>query len=207
MRDRLITQRIFFFGMVAILAILALILVWQFTRAILLAAALVIIMKPVYNWLLNKRGINGRESRATVITILVIILIIAIPAVMIIGGAITQAAYLFSGLDLEGLDFSGREINGWLENTIQTIVAGNINLDEFRFAENLSQAIAWFSQWLIGILVSLGQSLPRLFTNALVVMVILYVFLPIYRVRGNKISLKSSRSRPKSPSCSWTRSI
>ncbi len=36
MRDRLITQRIFFFGMVAILAILALILVWQFTRAILL---------------------------------------------------------------------------------------------------------------------------------------------------------------------------
>ncbi len=170
--------------MVAILAILALILVWQFTRAILLAAALVIIMKPVYNWLLNKRGINGRESRATAITILVIILIIAIPAVMIIGGAITQAAYLFSGLDLEGLDFSGREINGWLENTIQTIVAGNINLDEFRFAENLSQAIAWFSQWLIGILVSLGQSLPRLFTNALVVMVILYVFLPIYKSSG-----------------------
>ncbi len=121
-----------------------------------------IILKPIYTWLIDKWGIRGSKPRATAITILIFVLIIGIPAVIIIGGAITQAAYLFSGLNLEGLDFSGREINGWLENTIQTIVAGNINLDEFRFADNLSQAIAWFSQWLMGILVSLGQSLPRI---------------------------------------------
>jgi predicted PurR-regulated permease PerM len=186
MRDRLITQRIFFFSMVAILAILALILVWQFTRAILLAAALVIILKPIYSWLLNKRGINGRESRATAFTILIFVLIIAIPAVVIIGGAITQAALLFSGLDLEGLHFSLRDINVWLENTIQALVAGSIHLDEFRFAENLSQAIAWLSEWLINILISLGQSLPRLFTNALVVLVILYVFLSHYKRPGKQ---------------------
>ena len=65
MKERLITQRIFFFGMVAILAILALILVWQFARAILLAAALVIILKPVYTWLLIRRGsmAGHREPR------------------------------------------------------------------------------------------------------------------------------------------------
>ncbi len=109
MRDRLITQRIFFFGMVAILAILALILVWQFTRAILLAAALVIILKPIYTWLLNKRGVSGRASRATVLTVLIFFLIIAIPAALILGGAITQAANLFIGLDIEGSQFlSGR---------------------------------------------------------------------------------------------------
>ncbi len=172
--------------MVAILAILALILVWQFTRAILLAVALVIILKPIYTWLLDKWGIRGSKSRATAITILIFVLIIAIPAIIIIGGAITQAAYLFSGLDIEGLDFSGREFNVWIEQIIQTMVAGNINLDEFRFAENLSQAIAWFSQWLVSILVSLGQSLPRLFTNALVVLVILYVFLPKYKSPGKQ---------------------
>jgi predicted PurR-regulated permease PerM len=186
MKDRLITQRIFFFGMVAILAILALILVWQFTRAILLAAALIIILKPVYTWLLNKKGINGRESRATAITILIFILIIAIPAVVILGGAITQAALLFSGLDLEGLDFSLREINIWLEQTIQTIVAGSIPLEEFRFAENLSQVITWFSEWFVSLLIGLGQSLPRLFTNALVVLVILYVFLSRYKSPGKQ---------------------
>jgi predicted PurR-regulated permease PerM len=186
MRDRLITQRIFFFSMVAILAILALILVWQFTRAILLAAALVIILKPVYTWLLNKRGVSGRASRATAITILIFILIIAIPAAIIIGGAITQAANLFRGLDIEGLHFSLREINVWLETTIQAIVAGSVHLDEFRFAENLSQAIAWLSQLLVNVLISLGQSLPRLFTNALVVLVILYVFLPRYKSPGKQ---------------------
>jgi len=186
MRDRIITQRIFFFGMVAILAILALILVWQFTRAILLAIALVILLKPVYTWLLNKRGINGRTSRATAITIIIFILIIAIPAVMIIGGAITQAAVLFSGLDIEGLHFSLQDINVWLEKTIQTIVVGNIHLEEFEFAENLSQVIAWFSDWLINILINLGQSLPRLFTNALVVLVILYVSLSRYKSPGKQ---------------------
>ena len=186
MRDRLITQRIFFFGMVAILAILALILVWRFTRAILLAVALVIILKPVYTWLLNKKGVNGRASRATAITILIFILIIAIPAAIIIGGAITQAVTLFSTLNIEGLHFSLRDINLWLEKTIQAIVAGNIHLEEFRFAETLSQAITWISDWLIRILISLGQSLPRLFTNALVVLVILYVSLPLYRRPGKQ---------------------
>jgi predicted PurR-regulated permease PerM len=186
MKDRLITQRIFFFGMVAILAILALILVWQFTRAILLAVALVIILKPVYTWLLNKKGVSGKASRATAITIFIFILIIAIPAAVIIGGAITQAANLFRGLDIEGLHFSLREINVWLEKTIQTLVAGSIPLDEFRFAENLSQVIAWFSAWFVNILIGFGQSLPRLFTNALVVLVILYVSLPRYKSPGKQ---------------------
>jgi predicted PurR-regulated permease PerM len=186
MRDRLITQRIFFFGMVAILAILTLVLFWQFTRAILLAVALVIILKPVYNWLLPKRGIRGKTSRATALTILIFILIIAIPAILIIGGAITQAANLFIGLDLEGLQFSLGDINGWMEKTIQALVAGNVHLEEFRFAENLSQAIAWVSQWVISILISFGQSLPRLFTNALVVLVILYVSIPRYKSPGKQ---------------------
>jgi predicted PurR-regulated permease PerM len=181
MQDRIVKQRIFFFGMIAILAILALVLVWQFISAILMAAALVIILKPVYNWLLNKRWINGSASRATAATMLIFILIIAIPAVLIVGGAISQAAQLFRGLDIEGLDFSLREMNLWLEKTIQTIVEGNVHLDEFRFTENLSQAIAWASNWVITILISLGQSLPRLFTNTLVVLVILYVFLPRYK--------------------------
>ncbi len=56
----------------------------------------------------------------------------------------------------------------------------------FRFAESLSQAIAWFSEWLVSILIGLGQSLPRLFTNALVVLVILYVFLPRYKSPGKQ---------------------
>jgi predicted PurR-regulated permease PerM len=186
MRDRLVTQRIFFFGLVAILAILALILIWQFTRAILLAVALVIILKPIYSWILKKKLVKGKESRATALTILVFFLIIAVPAAIIIGGAISEAARLLYGVNLSNIDFSLRDIGGSLERIIQTLVAGNINLENHQLIETFSQAITWLSNWVIQILISLGLSLPRLFTNALVVAVILYVFLPKYKRPGKQ---------------------
>jgi predicted PurR-regulated permease PerM len=186
MKDRLITQRIFFFGMVAILAILALVLIWQFTRAILLAVALVIILKPVYNWLLNMKGIRGRESRATAITILIFIVIMAIPAVIIIGGAITQAANLFTSLDITTLDLSISGVNSWLEGVVRSISAGNIHLDDIQLTEGIAQVTAWLAGWLRGIVVSLGRSLPGIFMNGLVVLVIVYVFLPRYKRPGKQ---------------------
>ena len=100
MTQRLIQQRIFFFIMVGILAVLALILVWQFVTPILLAFAVVVIMKPIYNWLLGKRWIKNSEMRATGVTMLIFVLVIAIPAVLIFGGAISQAGSLFSGLEV-----------------------------------------------------------------------------------------------------------
>jgi len=101
MENRLVQQRAFFFGMVAILAILALVLVWPFTQTILLAVALVIILKPVYSWLLRKKWIRGSENRAAGVTLIIFLLVIAIPTILIVASAITQASRLFNGLDLE----------------------------------------------------------------------------------------------------------
>jgi predicted PurR-regulated permease PerM len=186
MNDRFVKQRIFFFGMVAILAILTLILVWQFTQAILWAVAVVILLKPLYNWLLNKKWINGSEAKASGLTMLIFVLLIAIPAILIIGGAITQAAYLFNGLDITTLDFSFRGINSWLEETIRTISAGNIHFDDLELSESIAQVTAWLAGWLRGIVVSLGRSLPGIFMNGLVVLVIVYVFLPRYKRPGKQ---------------------
>jgi predicted PurR-regulated permease PerM len=186
MNDRFVKQRIFFFGMVAVLAILTLILVWQFAKAILLAVAIVILLKPLYTRLLSKKWINGSEAKATGLTMLIFVLLIAIPAVLIIGGAITQAAYLFSGLDITTLDFSLRGVNTWLEQSIRTVSAGNLHLDEIQLADSISQVTAWMAGWLRGVVVSLGRSLPGLFMNGLVVLVIVYVFLPRYKRPGKQ---------------------
>jgi predicted PurR-regulated permease PerM len=186
MNKRLIPQRAFFFGMVAILVILTLILVWRFTRPILLAVAVVIILKPLYNWLLSKKWINGNERRATAVTILIFILLIAIPVILIIGGAISQAALLFSELDIEDINFSLRELNTWLEGALSTIVIGNFQIDDFQFSESIAQVISWISQWLGELLISLGRSIPGLFTGVLVVLVILYVLLPRYQRPGKQ---------------------
>jgi len=186
MNGRFVKQRIFFFGMVAILAILAMILVWQFVQAILLAVAVVILLKPLYNWLLEKRWINGSEQKATGLTMLIFILLIAIPAVLIVGGAISQAAMLFSGLDFTTLELSMQGVNSWLEQLIRTFSAGNAHLGDLQLTETIAQVTAWLASWLRGIVVSLGRALPGIFMNGLVVLVIIFVLLPRYKRPGKQ---------------------
>jgi predicted PurR-regulated permease PerM len=186
MRGRFLRQRIFFFSMVAVLAILALILVWQFVQAILLAVALVILLKPLYNWVLARRWINGSEIKATGLTMLIFILLIAIPAVVIVGGAVSQATILFSGLDITTLDLSLGGVNGWLERVIRSFTSGNVHLEEIQLAETIAQVTSWLATWLRGVLISLGRSLPGIFVNGLVVLVIIYVLLPRYKRPGKQ---------------------
>jgi len=50
--------------MATILAHLALALVWPFVQTILLAVEVVIIMKPVYSWLLGKKWVRASDNCA-----------------------------------------------------------------------------------------------------------------------------------------------
>lgn len=186
MKERLIWQRLFFFGMVVILAILTLILVWQFTKSILLAVALVVILKPLYIWILKKKWVKGSESRATGATIVIFILLIAIPVFLIVGNAISQANKLFSGLDLEGADFSLLGVITWLEETIQEIGVQGVQIDEIQLTETIRAAINGLADWLGEVLIFLGQSIPDFFVNAMVVLVIMYVLLPRYKHPGKQ---------------------
>jgi predicted PurR-regulated permease PerM len=186
MNDRLIRQRGFFFGMVLILAVLALILVWQFIQSILLALALVVILKPMYNWFLGRKWIKGSSRTATGMTLVVFILVIAIPAILIVGGAISQAAYLFSDLTLEGLEFSLRGINTWMEGAIKALLAQNFQIENIHLVQGISQVVAQISIWLKTMLISLGRSLPGFFTNGFIVLVLMFVLLPRYRGLGKK---------------------
>jgi predicted PurR-regulated permease PerM len=186
MNDRLIRQRAFFFGMVAILAILALLLVWQFTRAILFALAMVVILKPLYNWLFQRKWVNGKAGRATGATMIIFILIIAIPTGLIIGGAISQASRIFNWFDAESLDLSMRGIVGLIDQAIQSIGAGSIRIDEIQISEAIARALAGVSEWARGILINIGRALPSIFTNTLVVLVIMYVLLPRYKSPGKQ---------------------
>src|SRR5512139_346702 len=186
MNDRLIRQRGFFFGMVLILAVLALILVWQFIQAILLALALVVILKPMYNWFLERKWIDGSSRKATGMTLVVFILLIAIPAILIVGGAISQAALLFSSLTVEGLEFSLRGIDSWMEGAIQALLAQNFQIDNIHLAQSISQFVAQISLWLRAVLINLGRSLPGFFVSGFIVLVLMYVLLPRYRGLGKK---------------------
>ena len=186
MENRLVQQRVFFFGLVAILAILALLLVWPFSQTILTAVALVIILKPVYNWLLGKKWVKGSENRAAGGTLIIFILVIAVPVVLIIASAISQASRLFSGLDLEGIDTSLSEIVIWLERTLHGIGAGDVQFDREGMFTSIAQLVGMVANWLGTVLVSLGQSIPALLTNGMILLVLLFVSLPRYKAPGKQ---------------------
>lgn len=186
MKDRLIRQHAFFFGMVLILTVLALILVWQFVQAILLALALVVILKPMYNWFLERKWIKGSSRKATGLTLVIFILVIAIPTILIIGGAINQAVNLFGSLTVESLEFSIRSIDTWMEDVIQALLVQNFQIDNIHLAQSISQVIAQISIWLRAVLINLGRSLPGIFISGFIVLVLLYGLLPRYRGLGKK---------------------
>jgi len=59
-------------------------------------------------------------------------------------------------------------------------------MDGIQLTEIIAQVTAWLAGWLRGIVVSLGRSLPGIFMNGLVVLVIVYVFLPRYKRPGKQ---------------------
>jgi len=186
MAERLIRQRVFFFGVVIVLAILTLILIWQFVSAILLAIALVIILRPLYHWFLERKWVQGREARAVGATMLTFILVIAIPVILIVGSAISQANNLFSGLDFEGMDVSLPGIIAWIEDFMQGTGAEGFKIDEIQFTTTLQEVITGVIDWFGNVIVSLGQSIPDFFMNTVVVLVIVIVLLPRYKRPGKQ---------------------
>jgi predicted PurR-regulated permease PerM len=186
MRERLFRERIFFFAMVFVLIVIAFFLIWPFVTPILFALAMVVILKPLYNRLLAARWIKGSEKRAAGTTLVIFLLVIAIPVFFIISAAVSQAASLFTNMELEGLDISPQTVISWVETTIQGIAGEGFQLDESNIGENIQAALSSLASWLGQIAISLGQSLPRIFTNGLIILVIIVVVLPIYRRPGKQ---------------------
>ena len=183
---KLLRQRLLLFGMILLLAILALILVWPFITPILFAIAAVVIMKPVFNWLLRKKWVRGRETWATGITMIIFIMAIAIPFVLIIGSAISQANQAFDRLQDTGLDMTVEGIAAWVQDTFLETGGEEATVDEAEITATLQQAADAVLAWVQGAIISLGQSIPQFFTNAIVVLVLLFVMLPLYKRPGKK---------------------
>jgi predicted PurR-regulated permease PerM len=116
----------------------------------------------------------------------IFLLLIAIPIFLVVSVAISQDAILFTSLELEVLDFSPQSIIDSLEATIQQVAGEGFQLDGISLGENIQEALGNIASWLGQIAISLGQSLPRLFTNGLIILVIIVVLLPIYRRPGRR---------------------
>lgn len=180
----LLRQRVLLFGMILLLVVLALILVWPFVIPILFAIAVVVIMKPVYVWLLKKKWINGKENRAAGVTMLIFILAIAIPFLLITGSAISQASNALDSLGVEGSELTVTNIAAWIQETIQGTTGEEVTIDESELTQSFEEAVRAVGEWVRDTIVSLGQAIPQIFTNFVIVLVLMLVLLPLYTRPG-----------------------
>jgi predicted PurR-regulated permease PerM len=186
MRERLVSQRIFFFTLVGILIILTLIMVWPFMTALLAAVAVVVILKPLYNWFLDRKWMKGSENRAVGATIIIFVLVIAIPIVLIVGSAVNQAARLFGALDSEDLGRSFESTLAEFEDTLQQVAGAGFEIDRERIAELAQEVVHAIAAWFGDLVISLGASLPWFFTTVIIVLVVMAVMLPRYKRPGKQ---------------------
>jgi predicted PurR-regulated permease PerM len=161
-------------------------MLWPYLIAILTAIAVVVILKPLYNWFLKKKWINGSEKQAGCATIIVFVLVIAIPTLLIIGSAVTQMSRVLGQLDSEDVGQSLESTLVEFEDVIQAVAGEGFQIDKERMAEVGQELVGAIVAWFGNLVINLGSSLPQFFTTVIIVLVIIAVLLPRYKRPGKQ---------------------
>ena len=88
---QLLRRDIFFWSLISLLAFLGLLLSWPYLSSILLALAVIVIVKPLYDWFLRRRWLRSKTKWATMLTIVTALLFVAVPIILFLSAAYSQA--------------------------------------------------------------------------------------------------------------------
>ncbi|NOR88933.1 MAG: AI-2E family transporter, partial [Anaerolineales bacterium] len=102
----------------------------------------------------------------------------------IIGGAISQANQAYESVQGADLELTPEGIATWVQDILQDTGQEDVTVDEADIAAMLQEAGAALVGWVGEVILSLAQSIPRFFTNAIVVLVLMFVMLPLYKSPG-----------------------
>jgi predicted PurR-regulated permease PerM len=172
-------QRLFFFLAFAILIILTLSMIKPFFTTIIVSLISVIMLKPVYNFFLGRQWIRGRKTLAASLTLIALLLMLIIPTYLIVRITITQLSGMFDQLAALDLDAVLEDIRQSLEGLplVGPILPADTGATETvqPVARSVAEALANFA-------VSLGASLPSLFVQGILFVVLVASLLPVYDV-------------------------
>jgi len=177
----IVQERFFFFLLLAILLLLTLLLIWPNLIAILTAIALVVLVKPLYNWFLKKKRIAGNPMRATAVTLVSFVLLIAVPFILFVWIAYNQANDLLAN-SLTDETYTTEAITEGVQSFLDALTeedGDSFNLEDLRVS--LEAATASLANWLADILTGLAGWLVQFFATAVIVLVIMMVLLPRYK--------------------------
>lgn len=180
--------RIFFFIIFGLLAILTFLVIRSFLGAILLALITVVLLRPLYVWLGKRKRFGGRTSVITTLTILIFLLALIVPLVIITVLVFNEVADFLEEVTSLEIETSLTDLVAVVEDALQQIPSlSEIQIDEEEFVQFLQDVAKGILIWLSNLAISLGTSLPSLFINGLIFLIVLATLLPAFDDLGERV--------------------
>ena len=139
----------------------------------------VIILKPAYNFFLKRKWVKQRKGLAASLTLGTVLVMLVVPVVLIIWLTASQLSGMFA--QLAALDFSA------LFQDIQELLAdlpllGDSQLTDAEITERARPVVLAMAQAVGDFAVNLGSSIPKLFIQGIIFVVVVATLLPAYDV-------------------------
>lgn len=177
MENKDLGQRIFFFLVFLILIILSIVMLRPFLTAIIVSLISVIILKPVYSYILDRSWIRKRRRLAASLTLTAVLLTLVIPVLILVWLTVSQLSGLFDQLATYDLESAIQKVNESLE---ALPLLGDLALPDVDIAEALQTLVRATAQALADLAVGLVSSLPSLFAQGIIFVVLVASLLPVY---------------------------
>jgi predicted PurR-regulated permease PerM len=164
-----------------VLALGTLLLIKPFLAVIALSLVTVLILRPLYAWIGGRRRLQSHNSLAVTLTMLIAIIVIFIPLILLAILIINQAADLLETVKSTGGEDFVESVVTELESAVRTIpFLNDVQIDEQRVTDFLTTRIIDILERLAGLLKGLIGSLPSLFINGIIFLVMVASLLPAW---------------------------
>ncbi len=170
-------SRLFFYSFFALLAVLTFLLIRPFISAIAVALITIVLLRPIYRYLMQRNWVKGRRRVATTLTIVIFFLLIIIPLLIFGTLTVNQIRTLIELINSGELESLLADVLVRFEEFTQQAMT-SLQIDEDQVAEEIQKLARGALNWLSNQAISLGSSLPDLFFSALIFLSLLATLLP-----------------------------
>jgi len=170
-------NRVFFFIVFLVLIILAAAMLKSYFTVLIVSLISVIMLKPVYNYFLGRKRIRRRTRLAASLTLLCVFLVLVIPVLLIAWFTVSQISGLLqqlSSLDLEAV------VQSIAQSLDQLPLLGEIGQQGAAIGETMQSLVAVAGRAVADFAVRLGASLPSLFIQGFIFIIVVASLLPVY---------------------------
>lgn len=160
MDRNLLGNRIFFLLVFLVLIVLAYLILKPFLSVIVLTLTSIIVLKPLYSWMLNVGWIKGRSRLAASLTLLLVFVLIVVPVYILGRVLIEQISVFIATIDLSGIT----GLN--LQESVETWVMESQGTAQ----SSVSDAVQKIAE--------IGSSMLKIFVDAMIFVIIFIVLMP-----------------------------